>query len=488
MIKGQVLGGKFGEILVRQKSSTKLEIGEILIIDGEEKTLVQVTDLFYGSQISSQNLERISGLELEERQDIHLFDKNQRNYVLAKIKTLITIGESVKTSKNIPDSFSKLRTIKKEDLDFLNKSGSLILGKLRSGSSVLDVEISINSSKMLSHHVLITGTTGKGKSELMKNMIWNITQNKYASLLVFDPHDEYYGRTGVGLKDDSVYYTSKSVPAGQRTLKINLRLLRPDHFDFLDLSGPQKQALYIYYKTYGKDWISHIVRGSNVADVQEVSVAVVKRQLKLLLDLDYNTELVCDGIFDEVSGVDTIKDIVRELENVNTVIIDTSNFSGNTELLLASLITTECFNKYKYYNTKGILQEKPVINVVLEEAPRVIGKEVLQRSPNIFGSIAREGRKFKIGITALTQLPSLIPKEILANINTKIILGTEMNTERQALIESASQDLSTDNKNIASLDVGEAIITSNFIPFAIPIKIDRFNPKKNKTNTIVMGL
>ena len=110
----------------------------------------------------------------------------------------------------------------------------------------------------------------------------------------------------------------------------------------------------------------------------------------------------------------------------------------------------------------------------LEEAPRVLGKEVLEKGSNIFSTIAREGRKFKIGLCAITQIPSLIPREILANMNTKIILGIEMAPERQAIIESASQDLSNDNRTIASLDKGEAIITSNFTKFATPVKIPLF--------------
>jgi hypothetical protein len=60
-------------------------------------------------------------------------------------------------------------------------------------------------------------------------------------------------------------------------------------------------------------------------------------------------------------------------------------------------------------------------------------------------------------------------------MNTKIILGVEMKPERQAIIESASQDLSDDDRNIASLDVGEAIITSNFARFALPVKIPLFD-------------
>jgi hypothetical protein len=139
---------------------------------------------------------------------------------------------------------------------------------------------------------------------------------------------------------------------------------------------------------------------------------------------------------------------------------------------------------------QGVLSDKPVISIVLEEAPRVLGKEVLERGSNIFSSIAREGRKFNVGLIAITQLPSLIPREILANMNTKIILGTEMLNERQAIIESASQDLSSDSRNIAALDKGECIISSNFSKFAIPIKIPFFDEKvksmiaEKKTSTV----
>jgi hypothetical protein len=49
-----------------------------------------------------------------------------------------------------------------------------------------------------------------------------------------------------------------------------------------------------------------------------------------------------------------------------------------------------------------------------------------------------------------------------------------MGPERRTLIESSAQDLSDDSQTIASLDIGEAIVTSNFTKFAIPIKIPLF--------------
>ena len=70
-------------------------------------------------------------------------------------------------------------------------------------------------------------------------------------------------------------------------------------------------------------------------------------------------------------------------------------------------------------------------------------------------------------------------------MNTKIILGNEMSTERRAIIESAAQDLSTEDRTIASLDKGEAIISSIFSKFAIPIYtplFEEFIKKKKNVN------
>lgn len=66
-------------------------------------------------------------------------------------------------------------------------------------------------------------------------------------------------------------------------------------------------------------------------------------------------------------------------------------------------------------------------------------------------------------------------------MNTKIVLGIEMKPEREAIIESAAQDLSQDGRAIASLDKGEAIVTSNFAPFALPVKVPLFDDLVKET-------
>ncbi len=502
-VKGLIISGKFSEIIVREKTGQNLELGELLIADTDtSQILLQVYDLFYGSQISQQNLELVSGMKLEEQASLDFMDKNLRNYNLALLKNLITIKKDKAVScKSLPDFFTSVREVTAKDLSFLTTpEDALFVGKLRSGSKMLDFDLFLPGPDVFSHHILISATTGRGKSNLASVILWDIMSKDYCGILVLDPHDEYYGRNTLGLKDHPekdklAYYTPSSPPPGARTLKINLDVIKPTHFrGVVNWTLPQLEALTAYYNKFGKDWIISAIHGKKLpVNFHEGTLEVIKRRLLSLLQLEFfNNQIICKGVFDTNSGSSTISDICNEIEKSNVVVVDTSGFSGSSEILIGSIITTEIFNRYRKYKTDGI-KDKPVVSILLEEAPRVLGKDVLEKGSNIFSTIAREGRKFKIGLTAITQLPSLIPRQILANMNTKIILGIEMQPERQAIIDSAAQDLSSDSRAIASLDKGEAIITSNFARFAMPVRIPLFRDfakrtKKNNSDNDYSGI
>jgi uncharacterized protein len=139
-VKGQIISGKFGEILARQKSDQEFELGEILVSETDtSKIFLQVYDLQYGSQISQQNLELISGMSLEEDSDFEFMDKNLRNYKIAFLKNMISVdkqdNKKVGISKSLPGMFSTVRTVTREDLSFITRpKNPIFMGNLRSGS------------------------------------------------------------------------------------------------------------------------------------------------------------------------------------------------------------------------------------------------------------------------------------------------------------------------------------------------------------------
>ncbi len=499
-IVGSVVYGKHGAIMIRQKTGNEIELGDLLVVDQQQGnySILQVYDLQYGSQIPEKNLEMISGMKLEGfRAELDFMEPALRNYVLAMVKSVANIKDKkAYIPKTLPQFMTNVRGIQKSDLDFLETpKHPIYLGDVRSGSKMLDVEVKLDGIDVFTHHILIPATTGRGKSNLLKVMLWSIIDKDYCGILVLDPHDEYFGRHTKGLKDhplakeNIVYYSPRPI-AGSPTLVFDFKSIKPWHFNgVVEFSDAQNQALNVAFHTYKNDWLCAIVRGEDLEKVNPGTLSVLQRKLDAILGLYLDDQGVVQcrsKIFSDALGSRTVKDILNSLESGKKVIIDTSSFTDETELLIGSIILNEAFSNYRRYKLEGELDQKPVISIIVEEAPRVLSQEVLKSSGNnIFSTIAREGRKFKVGLTAITQLTSIIPKTVLANMNTKIILGNELSSERNAIIESASQDLSSDDQNIASLDKGEAIISSNFTRFAIPIQIPLFEDyiKKNQDSS-----
>jgi len=494
-IAGQVVGGKFGDIIIRQKSGKDLEIGDLMVSEENGSFLIlQVFALEYGSQIQDRMQQMMSGVNLEQGSNAQFYEPEFVNYVLARIKPLARVFKEncqVRIPKSLPSFFNKLRLISKDDLKFLEKKkDSIFIGYIRSGSKVIkEAEVWLPAEDVFSHHVLIPATTGRGKSNLVKTILWHVLDTNKVGALVLDAHDEYFGRHGVGLKDhpkakdNLVYYTPSNPPVGANRLTINLQSIRPEHFEgIVDFSDAQFQAIRTYHWK-GKDgWLTTLMLtepDSATDQIAASTMSVIQRKMRLILGLvkDEEGHLVSKHeVFDSATkGFTTVDDIVKDIEQGRVVILDTSRLGDEAELIVGNIIASKLFEKYKAYKAVGELERKPVVTVIIEEAPRVIGVDVLTRkNDNIYATIAKEGRKFKVGLMAITQLSSVIPRTILANMNTKIILGNEMKQEREAIIQSASQDLSEDDKNIASLDKGEAIISSIFVPFAMPVKIPLF--------------
>ncbi|UCH02929.1 MAG: ATP-binding protein [Candidatus Bathyarchaeota archaeon] len=485
-ICGQIIAGQLGKILIREKSGQKIELGDLLVVEDDRGlALIQIHNLYYGSQISQLARELISGVKLEGRGGgLQFLEPQLRNYVIAEGKTVLRISDNISVPKILPDFFNTVRYTTKQDLEFLSvPENPVYMGKIRSGSKIIDIDVYLDGLDAFTHHILIPSTTGRGKSNLVKVMLCSILGQDRFGMLVLDPHDEYYGRSGKGLKDHPKsrqgirYYSTNPLP-GTNTLIINLNSIEPEHFEgILSFTIAQQHAIRLYKSEYGDRWIESIVRGKGVKGVNKVTLSVLQRIIRTSLSIYFDgEEVICENrVFSNSAGEATIHDMVHSIEEGKIVVIDTSKVGDEAELLIGSIIANAILAKYQRYKSEGGLTEKVPVSIVIEEAPRVLGSNKLaDLGDNIYSRIAREGRKFKVGLLAITQLASVIPRQVLTNMNTKIILGNEMAPERRALMDSAAQDLSDDDRNIASLDRGEAIVSSIFTKFAVPIKIPLF--------------
>lgn len=494
-IVGKIIGGSIGEkILIRLKSTSKIDVGDLVVCEDSktsEKFFLKIINIGISSLIARQFIEDMAGQELEHETDYTIFDSKDRFYKMceAKILKIKREGKFV-PPRSLPNFFTNVRKVSEEEFKFISKKGEVEIGNLRFGAgSFKNIKISLPANKLISHHMLVVAATGKGKSNFTKVFLRGLLKLEDYASIVFDPHNEYYGGEGTkGLRDhplkDKILYLSpryQEIPGAEKLTIYSEDLEPEDFFGIIDLSSPQKEALDLLRKKYGKDWIKVLLKEdlNKLVDdfggkIYRATFATLKRKVYHTLELDGDTGLVFSiNPKNEISIHEKIKKGVNERK---IIIIDTSMVGDESERIIASSVLNRMFNNFKFSKQARPKEfiSKPEVLVVFEEAPRVLGSEVLSNGVNIFERIAREGRKFKIGLCAITQMPSLIPPEILSQMNTKIILGLPAPADRMSVVNSAAQNISDEVVEIQMLDKGEAIVTSPFITFPLPVKIFLF--------------
>ena len=124
----------------------------------------------------------------------------------------------------------------------------------------------------------------------------------------------------------------------------------------------------------------------------------------------------------------------------------------------------------------GVGRPSPVL-VVLEEAHRYLGDAAGALTRDSANKIAREGRKYGIGLLLVTQRPTELPKTALAQCGTVIALRLS-NAEDQSTIRAALPDTVAGLAAVLpSLRTGEAIVSGEAVVLPARIVLDMPNPK-----------
>ena len=123
----------------------------------------------------------------------------------------------------------------------------------------------------------------------------------------------------------------------------------------------------------------------------------------------------------------------------------------------------------------GIGRPQPIL-LVLEEAHRYLGDQAAASTRETASRIAREGRKYGVGLMLVSQRPSELPDTALSQCGTLVALRLT-NSSDQGRIRAALPD-STDGLAavLPSLRTGEAIISGEAIALPARVLVDLPNP------------
>jgi len=183
----------------------------------------------------------------------------------------------------------------------------------------------------------------------------------------------------------------------------------------------------------------------------------------------------------------TIRKALRSAENVESLTGELRQSLGNQEQLgqigLRSLADQICdmvaSGALPYIENEQLrsVDSLPRVNVVIEEAPSVLNPAKM-RFGSVFRDISRQGRKFGIGLTVMSQQVSEIDQGVLTQLNTELSMSLGNETERREAIRNASADLFGFERELQVLSKGQAILSASYRDVPLPIHVPFFDSEE----------
>jgi uncharacterized protein len=328
------------------------------------------------------------------------------------------------------------------------------VGLLRNHS--LRVELDIN--QLVQRHVSVLAKTGGGKSYLLGVLIEELLRHRVTCVII-DPHGEYgslrsasdknNGHSRFGVESQGFarqvqeYSPDPSLNPSAKPLTFSLRHTDPrDLLVFMGLTnikpflGPLKQIIDGVAATNPEYTVAELVRAAGNLE------GAVGETLHERLEYVDQTKLL--------GPVGTsLNDLVKKGE---ATLINLRGVAPDVQELVVARIATTLFDNRK----KGRI---PPLFLVIEEAHNFAPQQGTATCSRILKNIASEGRKFGLGLCAVTQRAARIDKSVLSQCNTQLILQVTNPLDLRAIAQSIEGLTDGMTEMIQSLPVGVALIT-----------------------------
>jgi hypothetical protein len=181
----------------------------------------------------------------------------------------------------------------------------------------------------------------------------------------------------------------------------------------------------------------------------------------------------------EKTGPDPLVGVLQEWlgEDRPVSVLDFSGVPADATDLAVGVVIQLLFEVAVRSDETGIGRPRPVL-IVLEEAHRYLSDSTTVRiARESANRVAREGRKYGVGLMLVTQRPSELPATALAQVGTIVALrltnGTDQATVKAALPDSVAGLADV----LPSLRTGEAIVSGEGVTLPTRVLIDLPAPK-----------
>ena len=170
---------------------------------------------------------------------------------------------------------------------------------------------------------------------------------------------------------------------------------------------------------------------------------------------------------------------VGEIEDKNLRIIDISGLPNEVAGPLTALIARLLF-QYKLWQTREEREKDPVL-FICEEAHRYVpnhGEAQYKEAQEAVRRIAKEGRKYGIGLMLISQRPSDVEATVLSQCNSWIILRLTNSNDQEHVAKFLPDSLVGLTKMLPSLTRREAIFVGEAAALPSRIRISELQPEQ----------
>ncbi len=504
------------------------QIGDYVIIESSEARLLGlVTWVERGSvEISGRDINFAENME-----KILKILREPSHWSRAKIKLLGVINleeDHVKLSmpRSPPPTCSIVRRAPKGILDMIfgPNTGHVRLGHLLTRE---EVKVYADMNRIISRHLAVLAVTGAGKSNAIAVIVKEALKLG-APLILFDMHSEY---TGLNLDRGEVVEVEPFVDPNALSLEETSKLLG------ISWDKAAKQYIYlrfawkVVHKAHTRDLLGALMQECGERPPEEPNYldsisAIISKMIQLVEGgkhqdgnmITFSAENGGRGVLsslgekvllnkrdrDSLYSLKSRLQMVRDrygslLKPNNGEIIDYIDFSrlvivrlGSIDTEMADLVVGHALSTLLHRAKGAVLGlsregvSYPVL-AIIEEAHLLIPVDLKTYTKEIASRIAREGRKFGVGLALVSQRPKRLDPDVLSQMVNKIVLRV-IEPEDQAYVRRSSEFLSEDlMEYLPSLNVGEAILVGPMVQVPAIIKFDKAEGKIGGSDIDAVG-
>ena len=424
-------------------------------------------------------------------------------YGMLHVLPMLTIGgdvtsliEGPKPVKTVPSHFSVVNLASQRDVE-------LVFGKEDEKrfyvGTPLDMEtkICLDLPELVKRSNGIFGKSGTGKTFLTRILLIGMLQKSAAVNLIFDMHSEYGwagssegGRQVKALKQlfpsKVAVFTLDEESSRRRkvstdfVVRIGYDEIEPEDMGLLrqtlNLTELAVEAVYQLRRKFGKDWLQSTL---DLKDSEEIGVLLKELTIheSTLQNLQRGLATIGRLPFLLPHAPDNpVRRVLDCLDRGINVVLEFGRYTDITAyILVANLLTRRIHTQYRDRMEKAMGEDiaKPTpLVITIEEAHRFLNPEVV--SQTIFGTIAREMRKYNVTLLVIDQRPSGIDAEVMSQMGTKItcLLDNERDIDSVLAGVSGKSELKSVLARLESRQ--QALIFGHAVPMPAPIRIREY--------------